>query len=684
MASAKRELPFSGEAQLKRAKVDEWEPSSSSAAGSNLRVVLNPADCDIDFNVEGDGLRGSALYEEGFAYCWSGARANIGITRGKYCFGCKVVSAQPVQMEDTPLDLKNVCRVGLSKGDDDVRNLGETPNSFGFGGTGKFSNSGNFSNYGERFGVGDTIICAVDLESFPMASIGFSKNGNWLGVAKHFDAGPNGLGVVGSPVKDLHWESAVFPHVLLKNVVVELQFSIDNGLNPVEGYKPWDAAIFDGNAMLGPSLSYVDDCEVIMLVGLPASGKTTWAEKWVKENREKRYVLLGTNLALEQMKVPGLLRKNNYGERFQLLMDRATKIFNTLLARASKIPRNFIIDQTNVYKSARKRKLKPFADFIKIAAVVFPVAEELKIRSDKRSKEMGKEVPAEAVNEMLAKFTLPMQKDMHMADEYFDQTWFVELNREGSQRLLDEMKREMLEKPCLGPDTRGKNPLVSCSSSLLQPSDKAPAWSYSRGVGGSDESSYPLHPLPGTPYWSNYSNPSYGVTGGNGYQNYGTDNANNYCTGGVPIDSGPNNFTKPYPPITSSSSYNTGNYSYANAPGGPQYHPPAMAAHPATQPATHIPCVPYPIASSYGPPTHGPPIGSYQNDWQQAGVYQHPYPQSGPSMNLPMDVEPNYGTYPNDAQQRVGVYPQAPPLRPSLPILDVSCSGFYAPAPQRY
>ncbi|GFQ02319.1 heterogeneous nuclear ribonucleoprotein u-like protein 1 [Phtheirospermum japonicum] len=676
MASTKREFPFSDEFQLKKAKVDEWEPSSSSGAGSNLRVVLNPADCDIDFNVEGDGLRGSALYEEGFAYCWSGARANIGITRGKYCFGCKIVSAQPVQMEDTPLDLQNVCRVGLSRGDDDVRNLGETLNSFGFGGTGKFSNSGNFPNYGERFGVGDTIICAVDLESFPMASIGFSKNGNWLGVAKHFDAGPNGLGVVGSPVKGLHWESAVFPHVLLKNVLVELQFSIDDGLNPVEGYKPWDAAILDGNAMLGPAFSNVDDCEVIMLVGLPASGKTTWAEKWVKEHREKRYVLLGTNLALEQMKVPGLLRKNNYGERFQLLMDRATKIFNALLTRASKIPRNFILDQTNVYKSARKRKLKPFADFIKIAAVVFPRSEELKIRSDKRSKEMGKEVPSEAVNEMLANFTLPMQKDMHMTDEYFDQVWFVELGREESQRVLNEMKREMREKPCVGPDTHGKNSVVSC-----------------RGVGGSYQSSYPLQPLSGAPYWSGYSNlSSYGVNGGNVYQNYGTGDANNYYTSGVAINSGPSNFAGPYPTITSSSSYNSGDYSYANAPGGPQYHTSDMAAHPAPppQPATHFPHVSYPIAGSYGTPVHRAPIGSYQNDEQQAGVNQHPYPQGGPSLNLPMDVEPNYGSYPNDTQQCFGEYPQAPPrfLRPPPPPMnltrDVSHSGFYAAAPHRY
>lgn len=67
------------------------------------------------------------------------------------------------------------------------------------------------------------------------------------------------------------------------------------------------------------------------------------------------------------LQVPGLLRKNNYGERFERLMDRATMIFNTLLTRAAKIPRNYIIDQTNVYKNARSRKPRPFANYRKVS-----------------------------------------------------------------------------------------------------------------------------------------------------------------------------------------------------------------------------------------------------------------------------------------------------------------------------
>lgn len=209
-------------------------------------------------------------------------------------------------MEDTPLDQQHVCRLGISRGDDNVGNLGESVYSFGFGGTGKFSNAGKFSDYGEKYGIGDTIVCAIDLENKPLASVGFSKNGKWLGV-RYFNAGPYGLGVLDSPIRELQWESAVFPHVLLKNLVVQLQFSTDDGLIPEEGYNPWASALEEGNAVMGPGFGKLQDCEVIMLVGLPASGKSTWAEKWVKEHPKKRYILLGTNLALDQMKVCVLL-----------------------------------------------------------------------------------------------------------------------------------------------------------------------------------------------------------------------------------------------------------------------------------------------------------------------------------------------------------------------------------------
>ena len=40
-----------------------------------------------------------------------------------------------------------------------------------------------------------------------------------------------------------------------------------------------------------------------MMVGLPGSGKTVWAEKHAKSNPEKKFNVLGTNNIIEKMKV---------------------------------------------------------------------------------------------------------------------------------------------------------------------------------------------------------------------------------------------------------------------------------------------------------------------------------------------------------------------------------------------
>jgi hypothetical protein len=56
---------------------------------------------------------------------------------------------------------------------------------------------------------------------------------------------------------------------------------------------------------------------------------------------------------------------------------------------ASRRRRNYILDQTNVYASARKRKMRHFVSFRRICAVLQPEDEELKRREWKRTFEDG-------------------------------------------------------------------------------------------------------------------------------------------------------------------------------------------------------------------------------------------------------------------------------------------------------
>jgi len=42
---------------------------------------------------------------------------------------------------------------------------------------------------------------------------------------------------------------------------------------------------------------------MIMMCGLPGSGKTVWALKYAAENPDKHYNILGTNSLIDKMKV---------------------------------------------------------------------------------------------------------------------------------------------------------------------------------------------------------------------------------------------------------------------------------------------------------------------------------------------------------------------------------------------
>jgi len=82
---------------------------------------------------------------------------------------------------------------------------GEEPNSYGYGGTGRFSVNNRFTLYAEPFTKGDVIMVLLDLDARP-PTISYMKNGVWLGIATHLRGHRVGQA-----------SSALFPHVLSKN-----------------------------------------------------------------------------------------------------------------------------------------------------------------------------------------------------------------------------------------------------------------------------------------------------------------------------------------------------------------------------------------------------------------------------------------------------------------------------------
>ena len=59
-----------------------------------------------------------------------------------------------------------------------------------------------------------------------------------------------------------------------------------------------------------------------------------------------------------------------------------------------------------------------------IAAVLVPTDSEMKRRSDKRTREDGKDVPESAVMEMMVNFKLPDE-----TEDFFDEIRYVELSK---------------------------------------------------------------------------------------------------------------------------------------------------------------------------------------------------------------------------------------------------------------
>lgn len=102
---------------------------------------------------------------------------------------------------------------------------GDSPESWGFGGTGKKSTDRKYFDYGVPFGKGDVIGVVIDLDAL---TISYTRNGQFLGVA--FELPPR--------VRD----TGLFPHVYVKNVDFQVNFKEET---------KWFAAPGTGLAFLG-------------------------------------------------------------------------------------------------------------------------------------------------------------------------------------------------------------------------------------------------------------------------------------------------------------------------------------------------------------------------------------------------------------------------------------------------
>lgn len=151
-----------------------------------------------------------------------------------------------------------------------------------------------------------------------------------------------------------------------------------------------------------------------MLVGLPASGKTTWAMKFIDSNPSAIY--LSTDKIIEDI---GISRGySTYNEAFaNVKFDEAQKEFNRLLKEAYLNEKTIVWDQTNLSKKSRMNKLKAVPKSYTKYAVVFNIAEEKRVEyANKRFEETGKHISHDIAENM--------KKDM---DTFFIEEGFTQI-----------------------------------------------------------------------------------------------------------------------------------------------------------------------------------------------------------------------------------------------------------------
>jgi len=433
----KEEVKEDGKGTKRKLDDEPFEVKENEPEIPDKLVCLDWHNSDLNLRITEDFMSGIPFSRDGWGYCYAGARATCGFTSGKIWYEVKYLDNMEVKVEKEPTTFD--LRVGWSTNCSTLM-LGEDNLSWCYSSAeGKMAHMRTFEEYGEKFEKGDVIGAFIDFTQEEI-NVTFTKNGEDQGDAFQISKA------------DVD-NKALFPHIMARNVKFEVNFGVDKESADKEKWK--DAldgdyvkvgAVDEVSRVRGsPRIASRDQCEMIMMIGLPASGKTTWVDKHVADHTDKQYNVISTTTMINKMTVNGEPRKKHHKGKWEQVVQKATRSLQEMLRAASQRRRNVIIDQTNVYPNAQKRKARPFEGFQRRSVVVVPTDEVYKERCQAQEAGGCKDIPDEAIMEMKANFTLP-ELETDTVVPIFVETTFVELDRETAKDVVDLYNKIAKEK----------------------------------------------------------------------------------------------------------------------------------------------------------------------------------------------------------------------------------------------
>jgi predicted kinase len=157
-----------------------------------------------------------------------------------------------------------------------------------------------------------------------------------------------------------------------------------------------------------------------ILVGLPASGKSTYTSKIKNENT---FVFSTDDYIEAKAKDLG----KTYNDMFRETISEATKEMNIMFYDAIKNKKDIIIDRTNMTTKSRNKYTLPLNKAgYEITIVVFPLPkneEEKKLLQYRLNSRPGKNIPASVIESMTEQFEYP-DSDLELFDNIEEYKWY--------------------------------------------------------------------------------------------------------------------------------------------------------------------------------------------------------------------------------------------------------------------